>query len=134
LEELLARSEVVVMGVDGGGLDDLLGLAVLGREEKARQWLLWSKAWAPASVLERRKGEASVLRDFEQAGELAICDRFGDDIADIAALANRIEEKGLLHAVALDPYGVGAIVDALDEVGISGQDRIVGCPYRILHP
>jgi phage terminase large subunit-like protein len=115
----------VVMGVDGGGLDDLLGLAVLGREEKTRQWLLWSKAWAHASVLERRKSEVSVLRDFEKAGELVICDRFGDDIADIAALANRIDEQGLLHAVALDPYGVGAIVDALDEVGISGQDRIV---------
>jgi len=28
--------------------------------------------------------------------------------------------------VALDPYGVGAIVDALAEVGISGQDQIVG--------
>jgi phage terminase large subunit-like protein len=126
LDELLARSEVVVMDVDGGGLDDLLGVAVLGRTEKTRQWLLWSKAWAHVSVLERRKGEASVLRDFEEAGELVICDRFGDDIGDVAALANRIEGKGLLHAVALDPYGVGAIVDALDEAGISGQDRIVG--------
>ena len=27
---------------------------------------------------------------------------------------------------APDPYGVGAIVDALYEVGISGQDTIVG--------
>jgi phage terminase large subunit-like protein len=126
LDELLTRSEVVVMGVDGGGLDDLLGLAVLGREEKTRQWLLWSKAWAHQSVLERRKSEASVLRDFEEAGDLVICDRFGVDIAEIAALAGRIDGKGLLHAVALDPYGVGAIVDALDEAGISGQDRIVG--------
>ena len=58
------------MGIDGGGLDDLLGVAVLGRTEKARRWLLWSKAWAHLSVLERRKGEASVLRDFEEAGEL----------------------------------------------------------------
>ena len=32
----------------------------------------------------------------------------------------------MLQAVALDPYGVGAIVDALFEVGISGQDTIVG--------
>ena len=53
------------MGVDGGGLDDLLGVAVLGRETGTRRWLLWSKAWANPSVLERRKGEASLLRDFE---------------------------------------------------------------------
>jgi phage terminase large subunit-like protein len=77
-------------------------------------------------MLERRKGEASVLREFEQAGELVICDEFGQDIADIAQLAHQIDENGLLHAVALDPYGVGAIVDAMDETGISGEDRIVG--------
>ena len=77
-------------------------------------------------MLERRKGEASVLRDFEATGELVIYQEFGQDIADIAQLAQRVDEKGLLHAVALDPYGVGAIVDALDEVGITGQDRIVG--------
>jgi phage terminase large subunit-like protein len=126
LDELLARSEVVVMGVDGGGLDDLLGVAVLGRHEKTRQWLLWSKAWAHVSVLERRKSEASVLRDFEEAGELVIYDEFGQDIHDIALLAQRVDEKGLLHSVALDPYGIGAIVDTLDEVGIAGEDRIVG--------
>ena len=122
----MARSEVVVIGIDGGGLDDLLGLAVLGRAEKTRQWMLWSKAWAHVSVLERRKGEASVLHDFKAADELVIYEEFGQDIAEIAEIAQYIDNKGLLHAVALDPYGVGAIVDALYDVGISGEDRIVG--------
>jgi phage terminase large subunit-like protein len=126
LENVLSRSDVVVMGIDGGGLDDLLGLAVLGREKETRRWLLWSKGWAHQSVLERRKGEASNLRDFQEDGELAVYEEFGQDIAAICQLAKRIDDKKLLHAVALDPYGVGAIVDALDEVGISGQDRIVG--------
>jgi phage terminase large subunit-like protein len=126
LDILLDRSEVVVIGIDGGGLDDLLGLAALGRDSVTRQWLLWSSAWAHRSVLERRKGEASVLRDFEAAGELQIVARMGDDIAEIAALAERIDESGKLASVGLDPFGVGAIVDALAEVGIAGNDRVVG--------
>ena len=99
LDELMARSEVVVVGVDGGGPDDLLGLAVLGRDAKTRQWMLWSKTWAHASVLERRKGEASVLRDFEAAGELLIYEEFGQDMAEVSQLAQQIDNKGLLHAV-----------------------------------
>ena len=92
LDALLERSEVVVMGIDGGGLDDLLGLALLGREKGTRRWLLWSKAWANPSVLDRRKSEASLLRDFEAAGELVICKDFGDDIAEITQLAQQIFE------------------------------------------
>ena len=126
LDALLERSEVVVIGIDGGGLDDLLGLAVLGRDRVTRHWLLWSKAWAHGSVLERRKSEASVLRDFETAGDLRIVANLGDDIAEIAALAELIDESGKLGSVGLDPFGVGAIVDALAEVGIAGNDRVVG--------
>ena len=81
---------------------------------------------AHASVLNRRKSEASVLRDFEAAGTLVICDQLGEDIAEIASIAGRIDAEGLLHAVALDPFGVGSIVDALAEVGIAGQDKVVG--------
>ncbi len=126
LDLLLERSEVVVMGVDGGGLDDLLGLAVLGRDKRTRQWLLWSRAWANPSVLERRKGEVSVLRDFEEDGDLVLCSEFDQDIADVVEIARRIQGAGRLNAVGLDPYGVGAMVDALAEVGIEGTDRVVG--------
>ena len=114
------------MGVDGGGLDDLLGLAVLGRDKRTRQWLLWSKAWANPSVLERRKSEVSALRDFETDGDLVLCSEFDQDIAEVVEIAQRIHHTGRLHSVGFDPYGVGAMVDALAEVGIEGTDRIVG--------
>jgi phage terminase large subunit-like protein len=126
LDNLLERSETVVIGIDGGGLDDLLGLAVLGREKGTRRWLLWSRAWANPAVLDPRKGEVSLLRDFEEAGDLVICKEFGEDVADITELARHIDGQGLLSAVALDPFGVGAIVDALYEIGIGGQERVVG--------
>jgi len=122
LDELLNRSEVVVMGADGGGLDDLLGLAVMGREKKTGRLLLWCKAWAYKSVLERRKGEASVLRDFEKVGDLRVIDRLGDDMDDLTEMAEQVLASGKLYKVGVDPAGVGGIIDALGEAGIKGTE------------
>jgi phage terminase large subunit-like protein len=53
LETLIERSEIVVLGLDGGGLDDLYGLAALGRSRDDPQvWLAWSHAWCHESVLQ----------------------------------------------------------------------------------
>src|SRR6185369_1217273 len=131
LDEVLARSEVVTGGIDGGGLDDLLGLDVVGRERGRGNWLTWSHAWAHKSVLERRKAEASRFRDFEAAGELTIVEKMGDDIADLAGIVAKVHASGLMDSekdeprIGVDPYGIGAILTAIVEAGVP-QSKVIG--------
>ena len=128
LDELIARSEVIVAGVDGGGLDDLLGFGVIGRETDTGRWLHWGKAWAHRCVLERRKEIAPRLRDFEQQGDLTIVDdESEDDVEELADLVEKLEASGLLDRVGVDQAGIGAVVDAIAERGIE-HERIVGIP------
>jgi phage terminase large subunit-like protein len=125
LDSLLERCEVVTVGVDGGGLDDLLGLAVLGRARDSRQWLHWGHAWAHPSVLERRKSEAPRLHDLASVGDLTLVEKIGDDVEQLAALVARINDAGLLDKVGLDPAGIGAVLDALAAAGV-GEDQVIG--------
>lgn len=124
-EQLLDRCEVIDVGIDGGGLDDLLGFAAAGRDKFTRQWLLWTHAWAHPSVLERRKSEAARFQDFAGNGDLTLVQTIGDDVQEIAKLVSRVEIAGLLDKVGLDPSGIGAILDALAESGIP-EAKIIG--------
>lgn len=129
LEELLERCDVIVAGIDGGGLDDLFGLALLGRCRETREWLLWSHAWAHTSVLDRRKSIAARLKDFETAGELTIVDDRLDDLDGIVSLIGQVDDAGLLAGVAVDPAGLGEFVDALAAIDITTEDgRVIGVP------
>ncbi|MCE5979068.1 terminase large subunit [Pseudomonas sp. JR33AA] len=125
LEDLIERCEVIDIGIDGGGLDDLLGFAAVGRERASRRWLVWTHAWAHPSVLERRKAEAPRIRDFANDGHLTLVERIGDDVDQIAELVAQVEEAGLLDQVGLDPVGIGAILDALEAKGIP-REKIGG--------
>lgn len=125
LDQLLDRSEVVDVGIDGGGLDDLLGLAVVGRDKDTREWLTWTHAWAHPSVLERRKEVAPRLHDFAKDGDLTLVKNIGDDVADVASICALIEARGLLDKIGCDPAGLGGIVDALAEAGIP-EEKLIG--------
>lgn len=120
LDVLIDRCEVAVVGIDGGGLDDLLGLAVLGREKKTRKWLLWTHAWAHEIVLERRKAIEPKLRDLEAAGDLTIVGAPGEDVVELVNIVVRLHKDRMLpekHAIGVDPAGIGAVVDELTAPG-----------------
>jgi phage terminase large subunit-like protein len=125
--DLLARSDVITVGMDGGGLDDMFGLAAIGREEKTGKWLHWAHAWIHPVVLERRKSEAERFRDFERNGDLTITDSVGQDIEEAADKVLECENAGLLDRIGVDPAGIGSVVDALIARKIE-QERIVGIP------
>lgn len=124
-EDLLRRSEVITVGIDGGGLDDLLGASAVGRDAKTREWLCWCHAWAHEIAIRRRKSEESRFNDFVKAGDLTIVKRVGQDTEEVAEYVSRIYEAELLDKIGIDPSGVGQILDALIEAGIP-SDAVVG--------
>jgi phage terminase large subunit-like protein len=164
VETILERCEVVVVGLDGGGLDDLYGVTVLGREpaeievsaedagaegaedaegdrRRVKRWISWSHAWCHRVVLERRQQIAPKLLELESAGNLTFVGDELNDIEEIVKLIVRVRDAGLLYCVAADPAGLGEMVDALDEVDITqdnkelNRDFIVGAPqgYQMMN-
>ncbi len=122
---MLKECEVIDIGIDGGGLDDLLGFAVVGRTKQTGEWMVWTHAWAHPSVLERRKSEASRFHDFAADGDLTIVDAIGQDVEAVAFLCALVAESGLLDKIGVDPHGLGGILDALMDKGIP-NDKIIG--------
>lgn len=149
LNELLARSEVVTIGVDGGGLDDLLGIGVIGRERGTNRWLGWGHGFISTVGAYRRKANVADYLEFQKAGELTVF-RFGHedeaavdedpalmnlladvppamadpgmlpaDIQFVVDLVQRVQGMGLLAQVGVDAAGIGAIVDALAGIGVT---------------
>ncbi|KQC99832.1 terminase large subunit [Acinetobacter soli] len=134
LDQIIEQSEVITMGIDGGGLDDLLGFAVLGRLKKdPRIWWLWNHAWANKTALERRKENIPKYQDFENEKSLTVVDQVGDDIDQLAAIAKKVYDSGKLNKIGLDPLGLGGLLDGLLEVGIP-EDSMFAVPqgYKLM--
>lgn len=125
LQYILDVCDVVDVGIDGGGLDDLLGFAVIGRHEESKKWLMWSRSWAHPSVFKQRKGEAARLHDFARQGDLIIVDRIGDDVVQVAEICKLVYDSGRLDMIGVDPHGLGGILEALNEYEIP-EDKIIG--------
>lgn len=134
LDEILATSDCIVGGVDGGGLDDLMGVALIGRCKETRRWRGWARAWAQEIALERRKEIAPLLEGFEADGDLVICSDPTEDLHGAADLFERVSDAGLLPAqygIGLDPYGITALTDELRARGLEETLVSVGQGARL---
>jgi phage terminase large subunit-like protein len=128
LDAILARSELVTIGVDGGGLDDLLGVALIGRERGTKRWLGWAHALISDIGMERRKANAAQYERFEAEGTLTRFRYMRPETLSVATplniqyvvdLVEKVQRLGLLAQVGVDAAGIGAIVDALAEIGVT---------------
>jgi phage terminase large subunit-like protein len=126
LETILERCEVIEIGIDGGGLNDLLAINVSGRLKEDVRWVTWGKAWAHPVVLERNSASRVQLEDLIKAGDLELVETPGLDMDRLIAIVEACHKSGLMDKVGLDPYGVSDIVDQI--LGIEGfkKEDIVG--------
>nr|WP_279087967.1 terminase large subunit [Comamonas thiooxydans] len=126
LDFIRAECEVVTVGIDGGGLDDLLGFAIDGRFRDSQNCALWNKAWVHPIAIERRKSEEAKYLDFAKDGDLVVVERPGQDLEELAALCKQIFDWGLLARIGLDPERTHKVVfQALIDAGIP-EDLIIG--------
>jgi phage terminase large subunit-like protein len=133
LDEMIEQCEVLTVGIDGGGLDDLLGYAVVGRcKDNYHKWLLWTHAWCFDSVLERHKQIEPLLRDFESDGDLTINKKSdaGKDAKQAAEITKKLLDSGKLHSIGFDNAKKDVLVDAFVEIGIP-EDIMFGVSQGI---
>lgn len=148
VDYLIRECEVIAAGIDGGGLDDLLGAALVGRKRDfewvdipelldeatgqiipaqrvwMQRWVAWMHAWAHPSVLRRRKEIAPRLKDFAVAGHLTLVPRVGADTEQLAKIISRVENAGLLCQVGMDPNCIGGILDAILQEGVDADKMV----------
>lgn len=125
LDELLRRCEVAVVGIDGGGRDDLFGLSVCGREAGTGLWLAWIHAWALDVVKDRRKDIATSLLKFEADGDLTFVETGQELVDQVAALTVQVRDARKMPKVAgvgVDAWGIGSLVDSLVAAGFDPGD------------
>lgn len=125
LEDVVRRSRVLVVGIDGGGLDDFLSMAVLGCDAETEEWLHWQRSWVFRDVLKTRKEEAPRYLDFETQQDLVLVTTMQDDIIELGEIVEDLNRSGKLALVGLDPAGVAEIVFELRRREVE-ESQIVG--------
>jgi phage terminase large subunit-like protein len=134
LAEILANSDVVICGGDGGGMDDLMAICFIGRHRETRVLQVWVHAWADDVVLEQRKSIAAQLLDFAKQGDLTIGGEI-DHLDMVVDYVKPVFEAGLFPekmGLGFDAYGMDLLLDRLEMAGLPADLPIfVGQGYKL---
>ena len=88
-------------------------------------------------MLQRRQSIAATLESLAADDELTIVDDRLEDVTQIIAIIDRINQAGLLACVALDSEGpYGEFVDALADIGVTvagGKIVGIGQGYKLMN-
>ncbi len=138
LATLKDMAAVITAGIDGGGLDDLLGLAIIGRTWEGEdrngktvyRWFVWTHAWVHSGVLELRKEIEPKLRELVECGDLTVVDDLSVAYSELCQILAEINSTGKLIKVGVDKWGIKLILDELERHGISqdGSDQVDAVP------
>lgn len=130
LDQLLEQSEAVTVGIDGGGLEDMLALTVVGRL-KTGGWCSWNHSWLHADAVKRHKHSTELYDQFSKEGDLTVFEDMGDDLeelADVFVKKINLTRKLGERSIGIDPAGIGAIIDALSAAGIDTEKQVIAVP------
>lgn len=125
LDAVIERSDCITVGIDGGGMDDLLGIAVLGREKETRRHLAWTHALISPEGMEHRKANAAFYQQFIQDGDLTVVRQLPDDISAVVDIVEKCKLSRKLAGVGVDVLGIGGIVDGLAQIDVTQDNELL---------
>jgi phage terminase large subunit-like protein len=127
LKTLIERCEIVDVGGDGGGLDDLLGICLLGRERGTKHWLAWGHAFISPQGLERRKANRVHYDQFITDGDLTVVAALPADITGFVDIVKLVKDAKILDKVGIDAFCIGGLIEELATIGITQENgKLVG--------
>lgn len=130
LNALLERCEICVIGIDGGGMYDLLSLYVIGREHDRGVWLGWGHSWCHKGMEQSHPAVWKRLKRFASIGELSVVDYCVSldgkndktlNLDEMSRLVSYINSTGKLipkGGVGVDEGGMPTLADSLHSLSL----------------
>jgi phage terminase large subunit-like protein len=124
LAEVIRRSEVLTVGLDGGGLDDFSACLCWAAKKERASGSLGSRLHL-AGRLGAPQGEPTLYEDFIKDGDLTLVERLPDDVTAVVDIVKQCLDSGKLAKVGADPAGLGSIVDELAKIGVTQENELL---------